>query len=425
MRLRTRFGALTERQFRRFFIGQALSLLGDGMIPLALAFAVLELTGSVTDLGLVLAARTLPLVGFLLFGGVFADRLPRRAVMVGADVMRFFSQGLLGVLVISGQAELWHFLVLQALTGSAQAFFNPALTGLTPAVVSAERLQQANALRGMAMAGGQIAGPAVAGVLVATVGAGWALVADAASFGLSAVFLSLLRLRPQERLRAEPFLRDLVEGWDEFRSRTWLWTIVLEASLVNMLSAPFFVLGAALARDSLGGPGAWALILIAFDTGALAGGLVGLRLRPRRPLVTAFAGLILFGVPSALLALELAAISIAGGALLAGAGLTLANVLWETTVQQHIPASVLSRVSAYDWFGSLAFQPIGFALVGPVSGALGVDTTLWIAAGVIAASSLVTLSLPPVRRVESGPAFAAARGSPVGAQSSTRKEDGG
>ena len=414
MRLRSRFGALTERQFRRFFIGQSLSLLGDGMIPLALAFAVLELTGSVTDLGFVLAARMIPTVGFLLFGGVFADRWPRRWVMVGADVVRFASQGLLGLLLISGQAELWHFLVLQALSGSAQAFFNPALTGLTPVVVSPRRLQQANALRGMSMAVGQIAGPAVAGVLVATVGAGWALVGDAATFGASAVFLSLLRLRPHERLQTQPFVRDLVEGWHEFRSRTWLWVIVLEASLVNMLSAPFFVLGAAIARDSLGGPAAWALILIAFDTGALAGGLVGLRLHPRRPLVAAFAGITFFGVPSALLALELPALSIAAGALLAGAGLTLGNVLWETTLQQHVPAQVLSRVTAYDWFGSLACQPIGFVLVGPVSVALGIGTTLWIAAGVIAASALLTLSLSPVRKVESRPPSAdATRDPPV------------
>jgi MFS family permease len=401
MRLSNRLGALTEREFRRFFIGQSLSLLGDGMIPLALAFAVLELTGSVTDLGFVLAARTVPLVAFLIFGGVFADRLPRRAVMVGADIVRFFSQGLLGLLLITGNAELWHFLVLQALSGSALAFFSPALTGLTPAVVSAERLQQANALRGVSMAAGQIAGPPIAGLLVATVGTGWALTADAATFGASAVFLGLLRLNPHERLHTQPFFRDLVEGWHEFRSRTWLWIIVLDAGLANMLSAPFFVLGASIAKESLGGPGPWAAILVAFDAGALTGGLVALRIRPRRPLVAAFTGFIFFGFPSALLALELPVVSIAAGAFLAGAGLTFGNALWETTLQQHVPPAVLSRVTAYDWFGSLAFQPLGFALVGPVSIALGVGTTLWIAAGVIAASSLVTMSLRPVREIKS------------------------
>src|ERR687886_1895166 len=161
MRFATRLGALEEREFRLFFSGQAISLLGDGMAPLALAFAVLDLTGSPTDLGFVFAARIIPWVASLLVGGVFADRLSRRGVMVGADLLRFGSQGLTALLLLAHTASLWQIIVLQALTGAGNGFFGPALTGLTPLVVSRERLQQANALRGMAAAGGEIAGPAI------------------------------------------------------------------------------------------------------------------------------------------------------------------------------------------------------------------------------------------------------------------------
>src|SRR6266511_1967027 len=233
-----KLGALQERQFRLFFIGQSTSLLGDGMVPVALAFVVLDLTGSVSDLGFVLAARAVPMIVFLLVGGVFADRLSRRAVMIGADLIRFGSQGLVAVLLLSGTAQLWHLLVLVALGGAATAFFNPALTGLTPMIVSEERLQQANVLRGIAMGAGGIAGPAVSGALVATVGAGWALAADAATFPVSAVFLAQLSLPPHERLPARPFVRDLLEGWNAVRSRTWLWMGLVVAGALTIGMRP-------------------------------------------------------------------------------------------------------------------------------------------------------------------------------------------
>jgi MFS family permease len=181
MKLPGRLAALRERNFRLFFIGQATSQLGTGMVPVALSWAVLELTGSVSDLGLVLAAQTVPLVLFLLVGGTVADRLPRRAVMLVSDSARCVTQGLLAALLITGHAELWELLVLQFLGGTATAFFLPAVTGLTTQVVSAERLQEANALRSLAGSGGSIAGPAIAGVLVAAFGPGWALACDAAS----------------------------------------------------------------------------------------------------------------------------------------------------------------------------------------------------------------------------------------------------
>jgi hypothetical protein len=400
MRFARRLGALQEREFRRFFVGQSVSQLGDGMVAVALSFAVLDLTGSVSDLGFVFAARSIPLVGFLLVGGVFADRLPRRVVMVGADLVRLTSQGLVSGLLVTGHAHVWELIVAQAVYGTGTAFFNPAVTGLTPMTVSVERLQQANALRGLASSAGFIAGPAVAGLLVTTVGPGWALAVDAASFGVSALFLALLRLPPHERLSAQTFVRDLLEGWREFRSRSWLWSIVLAAGVANMMSGPFFVLGAAISKQSLGGAAAWALILCTLNIGSFAGALLALRLRPRRPLVAAFIAFLPFGVPSALLALGASAVVIAAGALFAGGGLIFGNALWETTLQEQIPPRALSRVTAYDWFGSSVFQPLGNALVGPVAAAIGNRPTLWLAAGAILTVDVAVLSVPSVRAVE-------------------------
>jgi MFS family permease len=394
---------LREREYRLFFLGQAVSLIGDGMVNVALAFAVLDLTGSASDLGLVLAARMLPLVGFLLAGGVMADRLPRRTVMIAADLVRVASQGAIAALLIAGVAEVWQLAALSAVTGSATAFFNPASTGLMPAVVSPERLQQANALRGLAMAAGQIAGPALAGVLVAGAGAGWALAVDAATFAVSVAFLLRLRVPAMERLEVRSVLADLREGWDTFRSYTWLWTFVAAAALGNFVNAASGVLGPLVAKESLGGAPAWALIVSALGVGSLAGSVLALHTKARRPMLVATLPLFVFALPLAMLALELPAGWIALVSLFAGAGVMISNTVWETTLQQHVPADALSRVSSYDWFGSLAFQPIGFAVWGPVAELAGVSTTLWVAFALQMTSVLALLLVPSIRHLRGGP----------------------
>jgi hypothetical protein len=392
-------GALGERDFRLFFAGQSISILGDGMSGVALAFAVLDLTGKAADLGYVFAATSIPLVGFLLVGGVFADRLPRRAVMVGADVARFGAKSTQAALLVSGHAHLWELIVLQVVHGTASAFFNPSLTGLTPTLVQGEHLQQANVLRGIAQGAGGIAGPAIGGGLVASVGSGWALGVDGTTFLASAACLAALRLPPHERLPSQRFLHDLRDGWREFTSRTWLWAGVCAAGVANMCAQPFFVLGALVSKESLGGPKAWALILSSFSVGNLLGGLAALRLRPRRPFFTAFLLYLPFSLPSLLLAAHAGALGIAAAALVAGAGLMVGNALWETTLQQRVPRAALSRVTAYDWFGSLVGTPLGSALIGPLVAGLGVRGTLLAAAGATAAANLSVMALPSVRGV--------------------------
>jgi MFS family permease len=394
-----RLGVLHERDFRLLFTGQVVSQLGDSITPVALAFAILDLTGRAGDLGYVFAARSVPLVAFLLIGGVFADRLPRRAVMVAADLVRLGTQGTTAVLLISGHAQIWQIASLQAIHGMATAFFNPAATGLTPQVVSAERLQDANGLRGLSMSASGVAGPAISAALVAGVGAGWALGADSITFLISAVCLARLRLPAHVKLPPQSFARDLLDGWTEFSSRSWVWVIVVCAAVGNGFSGTFFVLGAAISKTDLGGPGAWALILASFSVGGLVGGVAVLRIRPRRPLLAGCIALVPWSVPPAMLALRTPVYAIAAVAFASGAGLMIFNSLWETTLQRHIPDAALSRVSAYDWFGSLLMQPLGFALVGPAVVLFGQTRWLWIAFAGQAISCLAMYVPASVRRL--------------------------
>jgi len=393
-------GALQEREFRLFFTGQMVSLLGDAVTPFALAWAVLDLTGSARDLGFVIAANTAPLVVFLLAGGVFADRLPRRSVMLTADVARMAIQAATAALLLSHTAHIWELVVLQALAGTGTAFFNPASTGLTPMTVSAGRLQEANALRGMSTGLTQFAGPALAGLLIVTVGPGYALAIDAASFGVSASYLARLHLPPHVSLPPQSFARDLIDGWRDFVARTWVWLIVVSASLSNMMSSVWLVLAAVWIKGGHGGAGAWTAILVATAIGALAAGATALRFRPQRPLLLAALAVVPNASPIIVLALKLPWEILIVTELVTGFGNMLFNTLWETTLQQHIPPASLSRVSAYDWFGSLLCNPIGLALAGVVAAAIGMSRTLWIAAAVDLVAVAAILAAPSVRHLQ-------------------------
>lgn len=224
-----------------------------------------------------------------------------------------------------------------------------------------------------------IAGPALSALLVGAVGPGWALGTDAVTFLVSALCLGALRLAPQVKLPAQSFLRDLVDGWSEFSSRTWVWVIVVFAAIGNGFSGTFFVLGAVISKSDLGGAWAWGEILASFSLGGLLGGLAVTKIRPHRPLLVGVLALLPWGLPPALLALHAPVIAVAAIGVASGAGLMIFNSLWETTLQRHVPQAALSRVSAYDWFGSLLMQPLGFALVGPEVGLFGQTRTLWIA----------------------------------------------
>jgi MFS family permease len=253
------------------------------MVVIALAFAVLEIGGSASAIGLVLAVRTGALLLSLLFGGVVADRVPRRAVMISADLARVVTQGLLAALVIAGAAEVWSVALLTGLTGIATGFFNPASTGLLPAIVPAEKLQQANGIRATLLSAGEIGGPVLAGVLVAAAGAGWALAIDAATFAISGLLLLGLYVPGRVERAATGFWEDLREGWDTFSGTTWVWTFVLWASVMNLTFGAWNVLGPVVAVRELGGAAAWGAVNAALGIGALVGAVAAIRRTPRWP----------------------------------------------------------------------------------------------------------------------------------------------
>ena len=390
---------LRQTAFRRLLGAAAISWFGDRMVTVALAFAVLAIDGSASSIGIVLAVRTGAQLLCLLVGGVVADRVSRRAVMVSADVSRLVTQGLLAALVIAGTAEVWSVALLAGLGGAASGFFSPASVGLLPAIVGPERLQQANGLRATAMSAGEIGGPVLSGVLVAAVGAGWALAVDAATFGASALLLAGVRVPARAERAAASLWAEFREGWSIFRSTTWVWTFVLWASLANVTWGAWSVLGPLVAERELGGAAAWGAINAALGVGALLGALGAIRQMPRRPILAAA----LTGftqVPAlALLAAGAPAVTIGLGALAFGVGMMFGNAVWESALQRHIHPHALSRVSAYDWFGSFAFAPVGFAIWGPIADGVGIGAALWISGVLSVASTAMLLCVRDVRRV--------------------------
>jgi MFS family permease len=400
-----RVGVLREPDYRRLFLGRTASLIGDGMAPVALAFAVLGLTGSATDLGIVLAAHGVVITVLILAGGVVADRVSPRVAMLGADLTRAASTAAMAVLLLTGAAEIWQLALLYAIDGAATAFFNPASNAIVPQIVPGPRLQEANALLSISRNAGKVVGPALAGVLLALGSPGTALAVDAATFAISA--LCLLGVHAP-RLRAagetSSFVSELRHGWREFSSRDWMVAVICSAAVSNAIFFPIWqVLGPAVAEDSLGGSSAWALIAALFGVGGLLGGGLSLAIRPRRPLLVSEVFVIFLATPVVLLAFPAPTAAIAIGALVSGTTLGLAEVLYETAVAQNIPPESLSRVVAYDWFGSLALEPLGLALVGPLAAGIGVSTTLLLGAATITLCQAMVILVPGVRRLEYHP----------------------
>ena len=389
---------LRERDFRLFFIGQTTSQLGSTMAPVAIACAVLD-HGTATDVGLVMASETIPLVILLLIGGVVGDQMNRRTLMLRADLLRTFAECTLGLWVLLGHPPLWGFMVLAALLGIGQAFFSPSLTGIVPQLLSDNLLQQGNALNSLSYSGGSILGPAIAGVIIASANPGWAIFIDGITFLISVLSLTMIKIDWAPMEHREPFTTLLHEGWRALWANTWLWVIVVGASIVNMFFAFYFVLGPVVAKASLGGAPAWGFILAAEGVGAMVAGLVMLKLHPRRPLFLVTVLLLAVPLPLLFLSGPSPLWTIAAAALLCGGSLAAFTVQWNTTVQREIEPHLLARVSAYDWFGSLAFMPIGMAIAGPTSRLLGTSSALVLAGVVIAAVVLASLCVPSIRNL--------------------------
>jgi MFS family permease len=393
---------LRERDFRLLWLGQATSAFGSSLVPVALAFAVLELTDSPGALSLVLSAGLVARVSLLLLGGVVADRLPRRRLMLTADVLRAATQAIVAGLLLSGTAHVWELLVLFALFGAGDAFFSPASTGLVPEVVLPARLQQANSLMGLGRDAARVAGPVLAGVIVAGFGPGVAFAGDAATFVLSCVSLALLHLPVETEVRERPgLLADLRGGWRELTSRAWVWAMIARFSLSNLVLAPFFVLGPFVAERSLGGAAAWGAIGTCGALGAVVGNGLALRLKPRRPLFTGGLAVSLGALAPAMLARPFPTAAIGAAAAVGLGAAAFSDAQWFTALQTRIPPAALSRVSSYDWLGSLVLQPAGYALAAPAAATIGLGATLLVGAGAHAASCIGAAFMPAVRRFQS------------------------
>ena len=407
MALPRSLGAFAERPFRIFFVGRTVSTLGSAITPLALTFGAIELGASAGQLGLVLGAAAVPKLIFILLGGVIGDRFERRRILVVTDLVMAACQAATALLFLSGAAEIWHLIALQLVAGAAAAFFAPASTGIIPDIVSEPRLQQANALLGMAGNVCRLVGPAIAGVLVALASPGWAFGIDAFTFVFSAAALARIPTSFGRMTAKTGLIRDLVDGWREFTSRTWVWAMVLSFAVYQATVLPaIFLLGPVLAEEELGGAAAWAAILTGRSAGALAVGVLLLRWRPRRPMVASTL-FVLLDVPFLVLlgiGAPLWTIVVTGA--LSAAALVGADTLWETTLQERIPQHALSRVSSYDWLGSLAINPLGFALVGALAATYGAGPVLAVITVVLVVVHLALLAMPAIRAVKrlDGPA---------------------
>jgi hypothetical protein len=396
-----RRGPFGQREFRLLFLGRTTSFVGNAFANVALAFAVLDLTGSRADLGYVLAARAVPQVLFLLAGGIWADRLPRHQVMVASNLASGLTQGAVAALLLSGHARIWQLAALAALNGTSSAFFFPASTGIVPQTVPRSMLQSANALLRLGLNSSFIGGAALGGLIVGATSPGIGIACDAASFLLAAAFIGAMRIPATLRMEGSSFVAELREGWREFSSRTWLWAIVAQFGVVNAVEqGAENVLGPAIAKAHFGGATGWGLILTAQSLGLIAGGLVLLRFRPDRLLLAATLGFLLTIPFLLVLSVPTALAGVVAGAALAGIGIEVFGILWDTTVQQEISQEKLSRVSAYDGLGSVALVPLGLAVAGPVAQAAGTRATILGAAALSLGATLFVLLSRDVRTIQ-------------------------
>jgi predicted MFS family arabinose efflux permease len=397
--------------FRLLFWGQALSVLGDRITPVAIAFAVLGL-GSASDLGLVLAAGGIPFALFALAGGVWADHVGRRRVMLASDIVRALSQSVTAALLLTGTAEVWMLAVLAFIYGTSAAVFMPALMGLIPQTVSPARLQEANGLLALTRSIASVAGPALAGVLVVSAGSGEAIAVDAATFVVSALCLARMRLGAEPTADAahaghEPFLDGLRRGWHEVRTRRWLtWGLIAMCTYHVFVLPSVFVLGPALAEKQLDGASSWAAIVASFGIGGVLGNVVALRLPLRRPVFTAALALVGACTQAAIIGSGLGTAGIAALELMAGICVALFFTLWDLSIQEQIPAHAVSRVSAYDFSVSMGLMPLGMAMAGPIADALGLQATLIGMSAIGLAGALAWLAQPSVRRLHRPPSAA-------------------
>ncbi|MFF2650266.1 MFS transporter [Streptomyces sp. NPDC058045] len=419
-------GRVWSRDFALFFTARAVAKLGDTMLPVALAAGLLQHGHGAGAVGLAMAASVACFAGLVVFGGVFADRFSTRRLMIGADLVRLASQSVCAVLFFTGHVVLWQICVIGAVNGAASAVFQPGVASTVPRL--AADVQGANGAIRIAESAAQLAGPALAGLLVAFASAGGVFAAHAGTYALSALCLLLLRLPPAAAPAPEQrpaFRADLVEGWREFRSRTWLWSVIAIWCVLMIAAWGPTVPLVATEVVQEHGPRSYGLVNSALGAGTVLGGLLALRLRPRRMLRAGAVALFAFSAFPAAVGARLDVPSMAAAAAVAGAGMSFWGVMWATSVQTQVPADVLNRIHAYDVAGSLAMMPVGQALAGPAAGLFGVEHVLLTAGVVTLLVAAALLTVPAVRNLIRADLTAPVSGSPAGGPRTGEPETGG
>ena len=392
-------GPLADRPFRCLWLAGTISAVGSAFVPVAMSFAVLGLDHSATSLGLVLMVGTIAGLVSYLAGGVWADRVSRRNIMLAADITRLAVEAGVAVLLLTRHAQVWELACAYGLTQVASSFFDPASIGLMPLLVPAGQLQKANSLLSVSRTAASIAGPALSGLLVAGAGPGWAFAADAASFAGSAAFLLFVPSLAAARTVQQSFSADLSKGWHEVTSRTWAWVTLSFCTVGNMAVSIFLVLGPVLALSRLGGASGWGLVSTGLSVGGFVGGLGSMWVKARRPIADGSLAAALVALPMLALAagLPLAVVVVAAAAGMPGAVFFGTN--WDTAVQQLVPTEVLSRFRSFDSLLAFTAMPVGYAVAGPLASAFGASRVLLIAGLVMIVTGTAPALIPAVRAV--------------------------
>jgi MFS family permease len=374
---------------------------GSAMSPVALAFGVLQVTDSAAWLSAVITAALVPMLATMLLGGGIADRYRRDTVLRRTSLGAGLTQTGVAVVLLTHQHPAL-LLPLSALNGIFQGLTTPALRGIVSNLTAGRGLQRASSLLASARNTTRILGPSAAGLLVASVGGGWAIAADAASFLLAAALFGRITLpdRPPRTAGDPTMLADLREGWRYFRCTPWIWSVTLAFAVFNATNMGIWqILGPVIANDTIGAP-AWGLVLSARGGGALLAGVVLVRLTVRRPMVPAMSAMALATLPLILLGAGADTFWLAATAFVAGVVAEFFTVVWETVNNTHIPERLLSRVGAHDEFWSFASIPIGQLSTPILAAALGTAAVAVTGGAVAAVAMLVPLLVPSLRRID-------------------------
>lgn len=405
----SRLGPLRSVPFRWMLAARTVLLLGNSAAPIALAFAVLDLTGSAIDLGLVVASRSVANVSVLVLGGVIADRLPRNLVLVGCTSAAAVSQGIVAALVLGGEATIPALIVLSIANGALAGLSLPATSSLVPQTVPPEDLRSANALVRLSMNGAAVVGASIGGLLIAVIGPGFGLAVDAAVFLLAALFFLGIRIAPAHKHAVAPerprtMIADLRDGWEEFRSHRWLWPVVVHSAVVNASVVGAVAVLGPLVADQTFGRAAWGVIIASQTIGFIAGGLVALSWRPRRLLFAGVSAVTFTALPLFALAEGAGVWILVVGFFVAGAALEFFGVNWDQAVQQNVAKDKLARVYSYDAVGSFIAIPLGEVFVGPLASEFGTAPVLNVCGAVVVVVSALVLLVPAVRKLRASPA---------------------